>query len=265
MYKKKKILFIIMLLIPATIVAGLIIYDQVYDNLITKDMWITICVAFISYWGSAVVGYCTFLNSEHIRFIEDTKLMRDNLPEFQIDEVIVSLPDALTLGEAVDSKRIFWNNDWYEILSEYKGNIDASQKYWLAVTFKRDEAIPMYNLSIATADSKRIDKLVKVDGLERRKDGNLLTMIPFEIGDLPSWRVYHNEFNICFTNMYGQNFYQKVKVDVLVDKNTLKFYSAIGGVRGGKKKVCIKYNTIDKTSAPKLIEENVLATMHTCK
>ena len=65
--------------------------------------------------------------------------------------------------------------------------------------------------------------------------------------------------------MYGQNFYQKVKVDVLVDKNTLKFYSAIGGVRGGKKKVCIKYNTIDKTSAPKLIEENVLATMHTCK
>ena len=135
--------------------------------------------------------------------------------------------------------------------------------YWLAVVFGRNEEIPMYNLSLATADLKSVDKLVKLEGLERRKDGNLVTMIPFEMKDLSSWQVYHNEFNICFTNMYGQDFYQSVKVDVLVDKQILKFYSAIGGVRGGKKKVCIRYNTIDNKSSSKLIKENVLATIHT--
>lgn len=263
MYKKKKILFIIMLLIPAMIVAGLIIYDQIYDNLLTKDMWITICVAFISYWGSAVVGYCTFLNSEHIRFIEDTKLMKDNLPEFKINDVMMSSPGNSILSQDVESKRIYWNSDWYELLSEYNGYMVKNKIYWLAVVFGRNEEIPMYNLSLATADLKSVDKLVKVEGLERRKDGNLVAMIPFEMKDLSSWQVYHNEFNICFTNMYGQDFYQSVKVDVLVDKQILKFYSAIGGVRGGKKKVCIRYNTIDNKSSSKRIKENVLATIHT--
>lgn len=103
----RKILFTIMLLVPAMLVLGLVVYDQACSNIITKDMWITICVALISYWGSAVVGYCTFLNSEHIRFIEDTKLMRDNLPEFKIDKVLVTPPGEIFLPKEVESKHIF--------------------------------------------------------------------------------------------------------------------------------------------------------------
>ena len=45
--------------------------------------------------------------------------------------------------------------------------------------------------------------------------------------------------------------------------NALKFYSAIKPVRGGKRRVCIRRSTIDETSSSKIIEANVLATMHT--
>lgn len=263
MYKMRKILFIILLSLPAMLVLGLVVYDQVCSNIITKDMWITICVALISYWGSAVVGYCTFLNSEHIRFIEDTKLMKDNLPEFKIDKVLVTSPDNFLLANEAESKHIFWNSEWEEVLSEPTGNIFANKMYWLEVEFKRKKEIPIYNLSVATADLENIDKLVQVDNLEREENDNLIVLIPFEVRDLNSWKVYHNEFNICFTNIYRQYFYQSVKIDVLTDKETLKFYSAIRPVRGGKRRVCIRRSTIDETFSSKIIEENVLATMHT--
>ena len=106
--------------IKAMLVLGLIVYDQAYDNIITNNMWITIFVALISYWGSAVVGYCTFLNSEHIKFIEDTKLMNDNLPEFKIDKVFVSPPGEFLLPKKVVSRPIFWNSDREEVLTENK-------------------------------------------------------------------------------------------------------------------------------------------------
>lgn len=263
MYKMRKILFIILLSLPAMLVLGLVVYDQMCSNIITKDMWITICVALISYWGSAVVGYCTFLNSEHIRFIEDTKLMKDNLPEFKIDKVLVSTPGKFLLPKEVESKHIFWNSDREEVLTESKGGIFTNQIYWLGVEFKREKNIPIYNLSVATADLENIDKLVQVDNLEREENDNLIVLIPFEVRDLNSWKVYHNEFKICFTNIYRQHFYQSVRIDVLTDKETLKFYSAIKPVRGGKRRVCIRRSTIDETSSSKIIEANVLATMHT--
>lgn len=263
MYKMRKILFIILLSLPAMLVLGLVVYDQAYDNIITNNMWFTIFVALISYWGSAVVGYCTFLNSEHIKFIEDTKLMNDNLPEFKIDKVFVSPPGEFLLPKKVVSRPIFWNSDREEVLTENKDIIFLNEIYWLGVEFKREKNIPIYNISMATADLDNIDKLVQVDNLEREENNNLIVLIPFEVRDLSSWKVYHNEFNICFTNIYRQHFYQSVKIDVLIDKETLKFYSAIKPVRTGKRRVCIRRSTIEETSSSKIIEENVLATMHT--
>lgn len=163
------------------------------------------------------------------------------------------------------NQSIFSNSEWEEVLTDNKGVIFINQTYWLGVEFKREKNIPIYNLSVATADLEGIDKLIQVDNLEQEENDNLIVLIPFEVRDLNSWKVYHNEFNICFTNIYRQHFYQSVKIDVLTDKETLKFYSAIKRVRGGKRRVCIRKSTIDETSSSKIIDENVLATMHTYK